>query len=569
MKTLNKTVFTLIVMLILSSLIISISIKIVGIPTVYGINIPGNQAPSVGIYVNTTGFWRAGYGFNKTGWSVGTSALQAAVDNCTASDTYMNITVLPGTYNVTQLNVDVTGMTLQAYTSTKPTINYTQTTGQAVTVTADDVIIDGFTITGPNITSGFIVQLITPRDNVTIRNSVINSTGGASQGISTCGTYSNLTIQNNTFYVDSTGGDVGVTFNPSSSSATSTDVIVTQNIFVSSGGATNAMKFGSLKDSSITYNTINGTNVRLHIVNADTNNVTLAHNTWNGINNDGLLIQGYQATKNDRVTNLDINSNTFKDLGYSILFFNSTGNYVLNSSNLDANTIHIYYNNFENVSTGTAPYKGAVVNQVTSVIINATLNWWGDTSGPGGVGVAGGAGNQVSSHVNYSPWLNSSYPGGSAIGGTGTSDSFTAGGTLDAMYLADTMVEISGTGSVEVGVVKFFSNPVGPSFSGDIGTYIDVNINTTTGVNSLLIKLHYTEGAIDETVNAREHAMYWWNGTSWQKCSDTGINTVENLIWVRITDSTSPNLNGLTDTPFGANSLSHPVGGIFPPENRL
>lgn len=36
-------------------------------------------------------------------------------------------------------------------------------------------------------------------------------------------------------------------------------------------------------------------------------------------------------------------------------------------------------------------------------IIDATYNWWGDPSGPGGVGP--GTGDEVSSWVDYDPWL--------------------------------------------------------------------------------------------------------------------------------------------------------------------
>ncbi|WP_144180803.1 hypothetical protein, partial [Pseudomonas sp. Kh14] len=45
---------------------------------------------------------------------------------------------------------------------------------------------------------------------------------------------------------------------------------------------------------------------------------------------------------------------------------------------------------------------GEVVN-LSSVQLDATYNWWGDESGPSGVG--SGTGDAVSANVNYSPWL--------------------------------------------------------------------------------------------------------------------------------------------------------------------
>ena len=42
--------------------------------------------------------------------------------------------------------------------------------------------------------------------------------------------------------------------------------------------------------------------------------------------------------------------------------------------------------------------------------VDATCNWWGNASGPSGVGP--GTGDAVSANVTYSPWLLGSYPGG-------------------------------------------------------------------------------------------------------------------------------------------------------------
>ena len=44
-----------------------------------------------------------------------------------------------------------------------------------------------------------------------------------------------------------------------------------------------------------------------------------------------------------------------------------------------------------------------IYNSTTSITLNAINNWWGDASGPGGVGP--GSGDPVSSSVDYEPWL--------------------------------------------------------------------------------------------------------------------------------------------------------------------
>lgn len=567
MNVVKKT-FLILIIITLMLLIILSTLNLINFPTmprvlrVYGTDI--STGTSTLYYVNTT-HWS-----NATDVYPSSTPLAHALGNTTAGVT---VNVTGGQYNETY-NIDKNGLYLVSASGASSTIingTFTIPAGEA------NVTIDGFKVIYDQEGAGHkhLITLSNGPDNTTIQNCIIDTDGAASQGISigSAGA-TNLTVQSNTFYLNSTGeGDIGLTLNPLSTSTITKDIVVTQNVFVRESGsqATNAMKFGALEDASITQNTINRTVVYLCLVDANTDNVTFTGNTWNGGEaSSGLIIyESNENTTQDRqLTNLNIYNNTFRDLtSFGILF--GVGN--TEGNDLDTSTISIYYNNFENITQIIGAYHGAVNNTISSVTINATYNWWGDISGPGGggIGVAGGAGELVSSSVTYSPWLNSSYPSGSAIRGTGTSDSLTAGNTLNARDVTDTVVETSGTGVVIVGVVKFYTNPVGSSFSGDIEKYIDVNINTTTGVDSLLIKMYYTEGAIDETKNAREHTMYWWNGTSWNKCSNTGINTAENYVWARITDSTTPSLTDLTGTPFGANSLSYPVGGTFPPENRL
>ena len=45
--------------------------------------------------------------------------------------------------------------------------------------------------------------------------------------------------------------------------------------------------------------------------------------------------------------------------------------------------------------------------------------------------------------------------------------------------------------------------------------------------------------------------MYWYDGTEWLPCSDTGVNTDEHYIWAKIRDNTSPSLAQMTGTLFG------------------
>jgi len=94
---------------------------------------------------------------------------------------------------------------------------------------------------------------------------------------------------------------------------------------------------------------------------------------------------------------------------------NGVGIYALNSYGIDIHENQVY----ENVGAGTgmvfescgevaANYNNIYGNlplgvEATGTSVNATLNWWGDASGPSGVGP--GTGDAVSDNVLYEPWL--------------------------------------------------------------------------------------------------------------------------------------------------------------------
>jgi PKD repeat protein len=74
----------------------------------------------------------------------------------------------------------------------------------------------------------------------------------------------------------------------------------------------------------------------------------------------------------------------------------------------DATTSYVNYNNI----VGNGDY--GILNSGDGVL-DATCNWWGDLSGPNGVGP--GIGDNVSDYVMYCPWLTDVYPAGDCTGG--------------------------------------------------------------------------------------------------------------------------------------------------------
>jgi parallel beta-helix repeat protein len=131
--------------------------------------------------------------------------------------------------------------------------------------------------------------------------------------------------------------------------------------------------------------------------------------TTNASTGQGILVEGADASA-------VIEDNQATITGNSVGILVDQGNAIITGNTIAANEVGIQ---FQNTGTGQANNNNisgntsyGVVN-TTGTPINATLNWWGDASGPSGEGM--GSGDMVSTDVDYCPWLDASTPGGTAI----------------------------------------------------------------------------------------------------------------------------------------------------------
>jgi len=211
--------------------------------------------------------------------------------------------------------------------------------------------------------------------------------------------------------------------------------------------------------------------------------------------------------------------------------------------------------------------------------VDAIYNWWGDATGPSGLGP--GTGDAVSSNVNFEPWL----------GAQSVTQKVTGYGIVDAIAEADTEVEVHGTATVTI--FKYASNPhpEAPVLYGTLASldllaedefrelpkFIDFSADDITPGTEFVAKLYYDD-AEAEGFKENSLRLFWDTGAAWVPCSpdsgDSGVITdaitknghvYSGYMWAKITANTMPSLDDLNGTEFGGygHPSETPGGGCF------
>jgi nitrous oxidase accessory protein NosD len=266
-------------------------------------------------------------------------------------------------------------------------------------------------------------------------------------------------------------------------------------------------------------------------------NTEIKNNTVTGYVEGAAMT--FEKSHHDRPIseNVNVKDNTFTG--------NSIGIYVFDTQT-ELNGITVNFNNFDDNS-----WYG--VRNDGSEALDATKNWWGTNDGPSLVGP--GRGDAVSANVDFEPWL------GAALVTLQTET--VTDDTIDAKDKADTEVMVTGTATVTL--VQLAGNPGAdaPTGFGALGKYIDVYVPDTTEVTEIEIRLYYTDAEVAEAGIDEEESLrlFWWNGTEWAQCLDSGVNTdstngYSGYMWARIRTDTTPSLQDLQGTEFGG--YGHP-----------
>jgi len=263
------------------------------------------------------------------------------------------------------------------------------------TVTWENLVISNLTIRGFNLGVGCAISLAHV-GNVTMENLIFENDDS---GIVLFGSCDNNIVRNNVF--ENCPGNA-IAINGSNSSPGAKYNVIEGNTITNCGtgytptGVSVICAFSWASWNTIENNTLIGTsNLGTGIalwgttangaIDTPENNNTIVNNTISGLYN-GIRIVGNSARLQNLVENTTIVGNTLTSNTYGVNVKGFTDNFIggVHFNSIVGNQIYGIYDN-------------------SPATLNATCNWWGDASGPGGAGP--GTGDNITENVRYSPWL--------------------------------------------------------------------------------------------------------------------------------------------------------------------
>ena len=151
-------------------------------------------------------------------------------------------------------------------------------------------------------------------------------------------------------------------------------------------------------------------------------------------------------------------------------------------------------------------------------------------------------------------------PDGADVSGAKTEKTEPGDDTVDAKDETGCEIDKSGDGTPTITSARYEGNPGGtPCFSAHEGSYFDVHLDDSTGVDEIVIRYYYPTDVDESSL-----VMYWWDGSYWQICSDFWVNTTDTngyggYMAARITATSTPNLDDLSGQAFAAGVAAESV----------
>jgi len=466
-------------------------------------------APVVGgfVYVyNPSNILLATYG--------GSSALNDADTGGYFDQEGYTIKVGPGTYTLTgDISITGKGVTLESSEDAAATIIKAAGFALQINTGGEDVVIDGFTIDDAD----YGVDI--DEDDATVKDCVITDATEAGVRIQDGGT--DATISDNVIE----DCDTGILFAAQSPAVDLGDVDITGNT-ITEANTLGAIAFGGgNEDVDITGNTITDNEVSgICFVDEDVNDVAC----------DDILIEGNTISANEEhgieIAENDVAPTKLVIRENDIIDNEKDG---MNILGWDADTDVVMFNNFSGNTSDNI--------ETTVAVTNAVFNWWGSAVEDDITAELSGAGT-----VTYDPWLADTQE--AVVSGSKVAVGADTVTSIDAKSVAGVKVsgmeDDDGDGAYIISAAKYEANPEG-AIDDAIGFY-DVYValdDTVCDPAEVSAKLKFYSTAITGT-----STVSFWTGDFWAECSD--ITARDGLVWVTVTEDTTPTLDELKGTPF-------------------
>lgn len=342
------------------------------------------------------------------------ATIQAAVNDVGCSV----INVMPGMYNENvviprslSLNGAQVGIDARGRSGAESIIN--GGVAANITITANGVTVDGFTLNGPSSSGTAAIVMQTGNTGETVQNNIISNPGRAAS----------ITTSNTTFSKNAVNNTATASDGFQANSTPVSNLTISDNSF---GGANSAIYNADItiiegnSNVVVSGNSSNadGTLVALF----KTNGAQITGNTVVGTANSSAIYVGGGDS------NVFVNGNQVSSAAPAVKVANAfgvgpnssvtiTGNTLYNNAygvNVAATSVTDTVQAHRNSLTGNTAF--GISNDPTSGgLVSGTCNWWGAASGPGPI--ASGSGDKVSTGVIYAPWLVSANLNGPCIGG--------------------------------------------------------------------------------------------------------------------------------------------------------